>query len=53
MQFSHLQSEYLTRARIRAPFDGKIILLKQKKITTLEVQSIVCRKAARGWSYPC
>jgi hypothetical protein len=41
------------RARIRAPFDGKIILLKQNQTTTLEVKSTVCRQAARGLSYPC
>jgi hypothetical protein len=41
------------RARIRVLFDGKIILLNNGKTATLEVESIVCWQAARGWSYPC
>jgi hypothetical protein len=32
----------MTRARIRAPFDGKIILLNNGKTVTLEVGSAVC-----------
>jgi hypothetical protein len=31
----------LTRARIRAPFDGKIILLNDSKTITLEVESTI------------
>jgi hypothetical protein len=36
----------LTRARIRAPFDGKIILLNNGKTVTLEVESTICKQAA-------
>jgi hypothetical protein len=43
----------LRRARIRAPFDDKIILLNDGKTATPEVESTVCWQAARGRSYPC
>jgi hypothetical protein len=43
----------LTRARIRAPFDGKISSLNNGETATPEVESTICWQAARGWSYPC
>jgi hypothetical protein len=43
----------LTRAQIRAPFDGKIVPLNNSKTITLEVESTVYWQVARGWSYPC
>jgi hypothetical protein len=50
---SYLGSWSLTRARIRAPFDGKIISLKGSETNTLEADSTICWQATWGWLYPC